>query len=79
MVSNQVLKSRSSSYRRIDSGNGEVKILNLHKIENSKDLEHDMALQAGDMILVPQNRLATFSRYMDAIHFQTYMSPGVNP
>jgi hypothetical protein len=38
-----------------------------------------MALQAGDMILVPQNRLATFSRYMDAIHFQTYMSPGVNP
>ena len=55
---------------------GEVKILNLHKIENSKDLEHDMALQAGDMILVPQNRLATFSRYMDAMHFQTYMVQG---
>jgi hypothetical protein len=34
-----------------------------------------MALQAGDMILVPQNRVATFSRYMDATHFSTYMSP----
>jgi hypothetical protein len=47
----------------------------LHRIENRKDLERDMALQAGDMILVPQNRIATFSRYMDAVHFSTYMSP----
>ena len=71
--------SRIVVFRHIDSGKGEVKILNLHKIENSKDLEHDMALQAGDMILVPQNRLATFSRYMDSLHFQTYMSPGFIP
>lgn len=71
--------SRIVVFRHIDSGNGEVKILNLHKIENTKDLEHDMALQSGDMILVPQNRLATFSRYMDALHFQTYMNPGFVP
>jgi polysaccharide export outer membrane protein len=62
-------------FRHIDSNNGEVKILNLHRIEDRKDLERDMALQAGDMILVPQNRIATFSRYMDAVHFSTYMSP----
>jgi polysaccharide biosynthesis/export protein len=62
-------------FRHIDSNNGEVKILNLHKIQDSKALERDMALQAGDMILVPQNRIATFSRYMDAVHFSTYMSP----
>jgi polysaccharide biosynthesis/export protein len=67
--------SRIVVFRHIDSNNGEVKILNLHKIENRKDLERDMALQAGDMILVPQNRIATFSRYMDAVHFSTYMSP----
>jgi hypothetical protein len=54
---------------------GEVKVLNLHKIQDSKELERDMALQAGDMILVPQNRVATFSRYMDATHFSSYMSP----
>jgi polysaccharide export outer membrane protein len=62
-------------FRHIDSNMGEVKILNLHKINSAKDLERDMALQAGDMILVPQNRVATFSRYMDATHFSTYMSP----
>ena len=63
-------------FRRIDSGMGEVKILNLHKIQDSKDLERDMTLQPGDMILVPQNKLATFSRYMEAAHFSTYLSPG---
>ena len=62
-------------YRRIDSNMGEVKVLNLHKIQNNNDLERDMPLQAGDMILVPQNRLATFSRYMEAAHFSTYLSP----
>ena len=67
--------SRIVVFRHIDSNNGEVKILNLHKIEDRKDLERDMALEAGDMILVPQNRIATFSRYMDAVHFSTYMSP----
>ena len=67
--------SRIVVFRHIDSNMGEVKILNLHKIESAKDLERDMALQAGDMILVPQNRVATFSRYMDATHFSTYMSP----
>jgi polysaccharide export outer membrane protein len=67
--------SRIVVFRHIDSNMGEVKILNLHKINSAKDLERDMALQAGDMILVPQNRVATFSRYMDATHFSTYMSP----
>jgi polysaccharide export outer membrane protein len=62
-------------FRHIDSNMGEVKVLNLHKIQDSKELERDMALQAGDMILVPQNRVATFSRYMDATHFSSYMSP----
>jgi polysaccharide biosynthesis/export protein len=67
--------SRIVVFRHIDSNMGEVKVLNLHKIENSKELERDMALQAGDMILVPQNRVATFTRYMDATHFSTYMTP----
>jgi polysaccharide biosynthesis/export protein len=62
-------------FRHIDSNMGEVRVLNLHKIDNVKQLERDMALQAGDMILVPSNRVATFSRYMDAAHFSTWMSP----
>ena len=67
--------SRIVVFRHIDSNMGEVKVLNLHKIEDTKQLEQDMVLQPGDMILVPQNRVATFSRYMEATHFSTYMSP----
>jgi polysaccharide export outer membrane protein len=62
-------------FRHIDSHMGEVKVVNLHKIQNDKELERDMELQPGDMILVPQNRIATFSRYMEATHFSTFMSP----
>ena len=62
-------------FRHIDADRGEVKILNLHKIQSDKDLERDIALQPGDMILVPQNRLATFARYMEAAHFSTFLSP----
>jgi polysaccharide biosynthesis/export protein len=67
--------SRIVVFRHIDSNMGEVKVINLHKIQDDKQLERDMALQAGDMILVPQNRIATFSRYMEATHFSTFMSP----
>jgi polysaccharide export outer membrane protein len=62
-------------FRHINSNMGEVKVVNLHKIQNNKELERDMELQPGDMILVPQNRVATFSRYMEAAHFSTFMSP----
>jgi polysaccharide export outer membrane protein len=65
-------------FRHIDSEKGEVRVLNLHKIQDTKSLERDMALQAGDMILIPPNRVATFSRYMEAAHFSTFMSP-TNP
>ena len=66
--------SRIVVFRRIDSNNGEVKSVNLHKIQDNKDLSVTW-LCSGDMILVPQNRLATFARYMDAVHFSTFLSP----
>ena len=34
-----------------------------------------MRLQPGDMLLVPTNRVETFSRYMRAVNFGTFMSP----
>jgi polysaccharide export outer membrane protein len=63
-------------FRHINSEMGEVKVLNLHKMQSTKDLERDMALQAGDMILVPPNKVATFSRYMEATHFSAAVSSG---
>lgn len=62
-------------FRHIDADNGEVKVINLHKLQNNKDLERDMTLQMGDMVLVPQNKLETFSRYMQATHFAWYLTP----
>ena len=62
-------------FRHINSDMGEVHELNLHNIYKTKQLEHDMALQSGDMILVPVNRLEHFSRYMRAAAFSSSVQP----
>jgi polysaccharide biosynthesis/export protein len=66
-------------FRHINADMGEVKILNLHKIMTDKDLERDMVLQSGDMILVPPNRVETFSRYMAATRFSSAVAASAVP
>jgi polysaccharide export outer membrane protein len=66
-------------FRHINADMGEVKILNLHKILTDKDLERDMVLQQGDMILVPWNRVETFSRYMAATRFSSAIAASTVP
>ncbi len=62
-------------FRHINEDMGEVHILNLDKLGKTKDLERDMVLQPGDMLLVNPNRVETFSRYMKALNFGTYINP----
>jgi polysaccharide export outer membrane protein len=62
-------------FRHINSDMGEVHELNLHNLYKTKDLEKDMALQPGDMILVPVNRLEHFTRYMRAAAFSSSVQP----
>ena len=64
-------------FRHINADMGEVRELNLHNIDTTSKLEHDMVLQPGDMLLVPANKLEHFSRYMHAISFSSSLSPGV--
>jgi polysaccharide biosynthesis/export protein len=64
-------------FRHINGDMGEVRELNLHNIDNTSKLEHDMVLQPGDMILVPANKLEHFARYMHAFSFSSSISPGV--
>jgi hypothetical protein len=45
----------------------------------TKNLERDITLEPGDMIMVPANRVATFSRYMDATHFSSAVSSSAVP
>jgi polysaccharide export outer membrane protein len=62
-------------FRHINSDMGEVHELDLHNLWKTKKLEQDMALQSGDMILVPVNRLEHFSRYMRAAAFSSSVQP----
>jgi polysaccharide export outer membrane protein len=62
-------------FRHINSDMGEVHELDLHNLRKTKQLEKDMELQSGDMILVPVNRLEHFSRYMRAAAFSSSVQP----
>lgn len=62
-------------FRHINADMGEVRVLNLHNIDKTAKLEHDMELQPGDMVLVPANKLEHFARYMHAFSFSSSFSP----
>ncbi len=72
-------ETRIVVFRHLDKDIGEVRTIDLHKIRKTKDLERNMALEPGDMILVPANRLESFSRYMQASHFSAAVSPALAP
>ena len=60
-------------FRRISQGSdmAEVRQLNLHRVHKTMQLEQDMALEPGDILYVPNNMLAQFSRIMRVPNFST--------
>jgi polysaccharide export outer membrane protein len=62
-------------FRRIDGTTAEVKILKLNRFKNRMDLEHDLALLPGDMILVPRDKISIISRYMKLANVGMYLNP----
>ena len=50
-------------YRKVNAEYAEVHKLNLH-IKKTSEMEHDMALQPGDLIFVPRNKVESVSRYV---------------
>jgi polysaccharide biosynthesis/export protein len=67
-------QSKVLVFRHINGDLGEVHQLNLYKVDKTVKLEHDMALESGDMIMVPTNNLAHFARIMHAVDFGTGLS-----
>lgn len=63
-------------FRKINSDTAEVKVLDLKKIQNTSALEHDIALQNGDMLLVPENNAAKFERFMKLTNVGAYFDLG---
>ena len=63
-------------FRKINSDTAEVKVLDLKKMEKTSALERDIALQNGDMLLVPQNAAAKFERFMKLTNIGAYFDLG---
>jgi polysaccharide export outer membrane protein len=62
-------------FRRINSNTAEVRKINLNGIHKTSQLEQDMALESGDMLLVPRNKVERISRYGKLLNVGTYFNP----
>jgi len=62
-------------FRHINGDMAEVRRLNLHNIKKQVQLERDIDLEPGDMLLVTRNKLAHLSRFMKAANLGVYFNP----
>ncbi len=64
-------------FKRLNGDTAEVKVLNFKTLKRTSDLENDLALQAGDMILVPRNRISKIERYVRYASMAAFLAPFV--
>jgi polysaccharide export outer membrane protein len=62
-------------FRKVNDSIAEVKILHLSRIHKTAQLEKDMPLQPGDMILVPQDKISNIEHYLQVANVGMYMNP----
>jgi polysaccharide export outer membrane protein len=62
-------------FRKLNAETAEVKSLNFKTMNRTSDLENDLTLQPGDMILVPRNRLSKIERYVRLASLATFLYP----
>ncbi len=62
-------------FRKLNGETAEVKVLNFKTLKRTSDLENDLTLQSGDMILVPRNRLSKIERYVRLASLTTFLYP----
>jgi polysaccharide export outer membrane protein len=62
-------------FRKLNADVAEVKILNFKTLKRTSDLENDLTLQAGDMILVPRNRISKIEHYVRIASLATFLNP----
>jgi polysaccharide biosynthesis/export protein len=61
-------------YRRVNSEFAEVHQLNL-RVKKTSQLENDMKLAPGDLILVPRNKVESVARYVRVVGFGYSLNP----
>lgn len=62
-------------FRKLNAETAEVRSLNFKTLRRTSDLENDLTLQAGDMILVPRNRISKIERYVRIASLATFLNP----
>jgi polysaccharide export outer membrane protein len=62
-------------FRKLNGDTAEVKVLNLKTLKRTSDLENDLALQPGDMIMVPRNRISKIERYIRYASVAAFFTP----
>jgi polysaccharide export outer membrane protein len=62
-------------FRRVNNDMSQIITLNLHNMKKSSDLEHDMTLEPGDIVLVPRNKLQNVARFVKATNLGLYLDP----
>jgi polysaccharide biosynthesis/export protein len=62
-------------FRQINGDTAEIRVLKLNKLQKTADLERDVTLQSGDMILVPRDKIEKLSRYIKLLNIGAYFSP----
>jgi polysaccharide biosynthesis/export protein len=62
-------------FRKYNDSLAEVRKLNLTHVTKTAQLEHDMALQPGDIVYVPHDRVSRIQHYMSLSSLGFYASP----
>jgi polysaccharide biosynthesis/export protein len=62
-------------FRKINTEDAEVRVLNLSKLRKTSDLERDIQLQSGDMLLVPRDRIEKVARFIKLANLGLYFNP----
>lgn len=62
-------------FRKLNADTAEVRSLNFKSLKSTGDLENDLTLQPGDMILVPRNRISKIERYVRIASLATFLNP----
>lgn len=62
-------------FRKINHELAEVKVLNLKGIKKTSDLENDITLEAGDIVLVPRNNFSKLEKYVRLTSLTNILNP----
>lgn len=61
--------------RPINDVDGETKVIDLKKVTDERQLNEDVELRAGDMLIVPKTRLAKIEPYIRLVNLGFYLNP----